>query len=104
MPKDFVGFLNVKTERGKNVAKVFGKTEVYLKSPVPERISWNGQVKVAYQIDLAMYPAEIIDRLANHLSQRFNVPVADVKHDLPQIGCPLLSEEVTVAIPMRYFE
>jgi hypothetical protein len=106
MPADFKGFLNEQTERGKGLVAIFGKPEVFLKSFIPERVSWNGEVKNAYMIDLAMYPAEVIDRLANHLSQRFNIPVAEVKKDLPRIGCPLLTDDVSIMIenPQRFID
>ena len=106
MPKDFVGFLNEKTERGAGLVAIFGKPEVFLTSFIPQQVSWNGEVKRAYMIDLAMYPAEVLDRLANHLSQRFNVSLAEVKRELPRIGCPLLADDVAVMIenPQRFID
>lgn len=56
---------------------------------------------LVYMLDLErLAPAER-ERLIHHLAVRFKLHVAEVARDLDRVGCPILAEDVLVAVPMR---
>jgi hypothetical protein len=105
MGKDFIATIT-NEERAADIEAIFGSRDMFLKSFIPDGVLWNGETKLAYQIDLEMYGDEIIDKLTEFLATKFSIPIEDVKRDLPAIGCPLLADDCIIEVknPMRWID
>ena len=99
MGKDFEIIINEKTERGKDFIKVFGKTIVNIKSPIPKYILTPDKEKVlAYFLDLALITEEQRENLIKHLSEKFNQSIDFVRKNLDKIGVPVLKKDCSLII------
>ena len=99
MEQDFSATINEDSPRAADWLKVLGSREVAITSPQPVLASAPGiEAALFYQLDLSALTAEQRARLIAHLAERFHVPLAEVKRDLNQVGCPLLAEDLIVAV------
>lgn len=106
MSKDFVAHLTGDGERVAAWRAVFGDSQIYIRSFFPTLANLPGIGEAAvYELDLALLTADQRQRLVNHIANKFNVPADEVDADLDMVGCPILAEDVFVAVhnPQRWF-
>lgn len=97
--KDFTARISEDSERAGTWLEVMGTGKVYLKSPFPTLASLPGNPnRLIYELDLIMLNNAQRTKLIRYISKRFNIPTADVARDLDILGCPILSEDVTVSV------
>lgn len=70
---------------------------------VPNKANVLGEVRDVYMLDLRKLTEEQTSNLIEHLSNKFHVPIAEVKRDLPQIGCPILAEDLCITTDQMFF-
>lgn len=106
MSKDFVAHLTGDGERVAAWRSIFGDSQIYIRSPFSVLANLPGIGEAAiYELDLELLTAEQRQRLVNHIANKFNVPADEVERDLDTVGCPILAEDVFVAVhnPQRWF-
>lgn len=104
MGKDFWIIID-DPERAQEFLKVFGRVRLNIKSPIPRHVNLPGKgTRKIYELDLSLISDEERERLAAHLSERFNMPVKTILADLDRIGMPILADGCTVVIenPQRW--
>lgn len=104
MGKDFeVKIIN--PERAEVFRQTVGSDIVFVQSPVPEMATLPGLgERKVFKLDLDMYTQEEKDKLAAHISEKFNIDIEFVKTNLASAGVPILAEDCTVIIkiPQRW--
>ena len=104
--KDFTATVKQDTERGKEWLSILGTTTIPIKSPfsVPASLPGIPNARI-YMLDLDSLDEPQTTRLIAHLSQKFNIPEAEIRAQLPQHGVPILANDITVTIrnPQRWF-
>lgn len=79
--------------------EVFGSDEVPIINIVsPNKANVLGEIRDVYMLDLDQMTDDQIDRLKKHLSTKFKIPMDEVERDLPQVGVPILAEDVIVSV------
>jgi hypothetical protein len=94
--------LNPNSDRAAAWLKVFHRTDgIPLTSfyAVEEKLPEVGYTRV-YMLDLTRITGAERARLITYIVQRFNVAAHIVDEDLDREGYPILTEDVTVAIPI----
>lgn len=82
--------------------KVFGRTtQIPITSWLPTHANLPvGRGVEVYMLDLDRITPDERQRLIEHLAGRFDIPRTQIEEVLDQ-GCPLLADDVIVAIPLR---
>ena len=105
MTTDFSATLREDSPRYHDWMTVFGTNTVYLKSPFPNWYGLPGKERTScFDLDIASLTAEQRERMIVFLSQRFDVAEDIVRQDLDEVGCPIVAEDVAIAIahPQRW--
>jgi len=83
---------------------VFGTSEVpIINIAIPEKANVLGEIRDVYMLDLARITPTQLWRLKRHISRKFNVPLEEVARDLPEIGVPILAEDVIITTDQMFF-
>lgn len=105
MSSDFKATLREDSERAAEWREVFGSLEVSLRSPLPVVGSAPGiAVAQFYEIDLPSLTDAQRSRLIAHIARKFRIDEQEVSATLDEVGCPILSEDVTITVfnPLKW--
>jgi hypothetical protein len=94
--------LHACSERSGAWARLFGGQTVAIKSPIPQHAELPGLgVREIYFVDLEKLSPVQLDRIAQEMSVRFDVPLQEVVEGLRTQGLPILAEDVSVSFDAR---
>jgi len=83
---------------------VFGSAEVPIINIIfPNKEIVLGEIRDVYMLDLGKLTAEQMGRLKAHIASKFKIPMEEVERELPEIGVPILAEDVIVTTDQMYF-
>jgi hypothetical protein len=103
---DFCATLREDSPRYQDWMQVFGTDTVYLKAPIPNWYDLPGRGATScFDLDIASLTEEQKERMITFLANRFDVAEDVVRQDLDEIGCPIVTEDVALAImnPLKWF-
>lgn len=103
--KDFTATINEQSSRYADWMRVFGTNQVVLKSPLAHAGIFPGVGKKdCYDVDLAALTPAQRERMILHISERFDIPLEEVRAELDNVGMPILADDVIVTIhnPQRW--
>lgn len=106
MGKDFTATISGNSERAETWRQIMGTETINIKSPIPSYANLPGKPNaMIYELDLGLLTDEQRAKLVSHISDKFNISITDVSRDLDEIGCPVLAEDVTIAVhnPQKWF-
>ena len=106
MSKNFTATISEKSERAEMWLSILGARTIPIRSPIPTKANLPGKPGASiYEMDIESLTGEQREKLIDHLAKRFGVPRAEVAHDLDEIGCPILAEDIIVTIqnPQKWF-
>lgn len=89
--------------RATDFFEVFGRLiKIPIKSWLPTRGNLPDKPNAEiYMLDLQRITPDERSRLIQNIAARFNLPAVEVAQDLTARGCPILGDDITVAIPLR---
>jgi len=82
--------------------EIFGTQTVRVLGAAPRLLNLRGVQKLAFLLDLDALTQEQRSRLVDHLSQEFDADKSEVRAALDRVGLPILEEDLTWAIDMRF--
>lgn len=92
------------SERYQEWMKVFGTDQVPIVNILAPRVAnVLGEARQVYMLDLAKLSEDQLIRLKDHLSRKFSIPMEEVERDLPEIGVPILAEDVSISTDELFF-
>jgi hypothetical protein len=103
--KDFTATIVENSPRAADWLKVFGGREIILKYPFARTGDFPGVgARDFYELDLAALTPEQRTRMIVHLASYFHLSEDEVQSTFDDVGCPILAEDVIVAIynPIRW--
>lgn len=106
MGKDFIATLT-DPERAKAFVEIFGSASVYIESPIGQLADLPGKPEARiFKLDLSLITPEQKQKLAEHIAQRWELPLEEVAADIDKQGVPILDEQcyVTVLNPQKWFD
>jgi len=106
MTKDFTATISEKSERAEMWQTVLGDKTIPIRSPIPTKANLPGKPAASiYEMDIESLTGEQREKLIDYLAERFGIPKAEVAHDLDEVGCPILAEDIIVTIqnPQKWF-
>lgn len=96
---DFKATLYIESKRYSDWLEVFGASTIDLRSPFPEQVLLpDERVAYAYKLDLTVLTTEQRARLITKLARNFELSEEEVARNLDKIGCPILAEDLSIAI------
>lgn len=99
MSQDFRATICEENDRAQSWLEVFGTREIPLKSPLPTIASAPGIPEgLFYELDLQELTQEQRTRLITYIAKRFDVSEQEVSETLDTVGCPILSENITITV------
>jgi len=106
MSKDFILIFKPESERGKEFKRLFGRDEFNIVSFIPELVIIPGfeEPQPCFMLDLKFLNSRERLKLVTYIANKFNLPPMEVDQDLEEEGCPILDQDVYVAIhnPLRW--
>lgn len=97
-------YLSERSSRYPEWIKVFGTNQVpILNTLAPNLANVLGEIKMVYLLDLSKLSEQQMTRLKEHIVQKFGVSMEEVERTLPEIGVPILAEDVTVSTDEMFF-
>lgn len=102
----FLATINATSPRLSRWLEGYGCRSVPVVSPLSQRAVLPGYPDGAevYRLDIRRFTPDQLERLAAVLSRVFGIPTSEVLERLkdPAQGCPVLAEDVSVPIPLRF--
>lgn len=99
-----IATISERSERYEEWIKVFGTDQVpIINILVPQIANVLGEVRKVYMLDLGKLSEDQLIRLKEHLSRKFSIPMEEVERDLPEIGVPILAEDVSLSSDELFF-
>jgi len=95
--------INSQSPRAAEWEKVFQTRKVQVKGLLPTTAIVLDENKEVYFLDLDALTDDQYERLIFHISEKFNVPVEEVARTLPQIGVPVLYEDLLISCDTPFF-
>ena len=97
--------LNPKSPRVKDWLRVYGKTKIQLRGPLPVRATSPAGVQFFHHVHESELTPEVRERLADHVSEKFCLSRDEVLRSIddPAHGVPILADDVTVECDSRLF-
>jgi hypothetical protein len=99
------GTLRQDASRSTEWVEVFGTRTIPLESPIEHVAELPGRgPRRFYRVAVKQLSREQLERVARHLSGKFQLPIDEVLRDLAgEHGLPILADEITVSISLRAF-
>jgi hypothetical protein len=82
--------------------KVFGGATVEVTAALPHVAQVRGETKEVFLLNLKALDDSQRRRLVEHLSERFGESCEDIERELDERGLPILTDDTTWSIDMRY--
>lgn len=89
-------------ERASWWKEVYGSLEVPITSPVPViAVGPDGKKAQYYMVNTQELSAEQLEKVAQFVSEKFDLPIDEVRTEIEVQGIPLLAEDLTVSFDAR---
>lgn len=99
----FTATINDKSPRAAEWQKVFETREIEVHGLIPEKVNVLGEIRDVYMLNLQALNEDQYRRLMFHISEKFKVPIETVAQELPEVGVPVLAEDLIISCDTPFF-
>jgi hypothetical protein len=95
--------LNKQSPRYGDWMKVFGCATVEVTAALPRILDIRGERREAFLVNLKALDDGQRRRLVEHLAGKFGAEAAEVEQEIDAVGLPILTEDTTWSMDLRWF-
>lgn len=99
----FTAIIKKDSPRAAEWEKVFGTRKVAVHGFLPQTANVLGEKKEVYMLDLKALTDKQYEELIFHISGKFNVPIEQVAAEMPEVGVPILAEDLIITCNTPFF-